>query len=142
MLNVRQASYVKYNLKWRDHLKTCLNAIWMFNQRFFFKLLAYFTKIKFKKSTNNRIILNVLKYADSLFSVRSAVLEEQAEQQREMEFKLTGLQKELEILDSSLVRAQAEIDKKQHLIDRRLDEKSGLVESGKSVSPLEAELQV
>ena len=75
-------------------------------------------------------------------TIRSAVLEEQSEQQREMEFKLTGLQKELELLDSSLVRAQAEIDKKQHLIDRRLDEKSGLVESGKSISPLEAELQV
>jgi hypothetical protein len=29
----------------------------------------------------------------------------------------------------------------QHLIDRRLEEKSNLIESGKSVSPLEAELQ-
>ncbi len=70
------------------------------------------------------------------------MLEEQAEQERDMESKLSGLQKELELLDSSLVRAQAEIDKKQHLIDRRLDEKSSLVESGKSVSPLEAEFTV
>jgi hypothetical protein len=77
-----------------------------------------------------------------LFTIRSAVLEEQAEQERDMESKLSGLQKELELLDSSLVRAQAEIDKKQHLIDRRLDEKSSLVESGKSVSPLEAEFTV
>ena len=58
-----------------------------------------------------------------------------------MESKLSGLQKELEILDSNIVRAQAEIDKKQHLIDRRLDEKTNLVEAGKAVSPLEAELQ-
>ena len=84
----------------------------------------------------------MLKNADSLFTIRSAVLEEQAEQERDMESKLSGLQKELELLDSSLVRAQAEIDKKQHLIDRRLDEKSSLVESGKSVSPLEAEFTV
>ncbi len=77
-----------------------------------------------------------------MFTIRSAVLEEQAEQERDMESKLSGLQKELELLDSSLVRAQAEIDKKQHLIDRRLDEKSSLVESGKSVSPLEAEFTV
>jgi hypothetical protein len=77
-----------------------------------------------------------------LFTTRSAVLEEQAEQERDMESKLSGLQKELELLDSSLVRAQAEIDKKQHLIDRRLDEKSSLVESGNSVSPLEAEFTV
>ncbi len=70
------------------------------------------------------------------------MLEEQAEQERDMESKLSGLQKELELLDSSLVRAQAEIDKKQHLIDRRLDEKSSLVESGNSVSPLEAEFTV
>ncbi len=88
------------------------------------------------------MIDNCLKNADSLFTIRSAVLEEQAEQERDMESKLSGLQKELELLDSSLVRAQAEIDKKQHLIDRRLDEKSSLVESGKSVSPLEAEFTV
>jgi hypothetical protein len=86
--------------------------------------------------------LTIVKNADSLFTTRSAVLEEQAEQERDMESKLSGLQKELELLDSSLVRAQAEIDKKQHLIDRRLDEKSSLVESGKSVSPLEAEFTV
>ena len=58
-----------------------------------------------------------------------------------MESKLTGLQKELEVLDSAIVRAQAEVDKKQHVIDRRLEEKVTLIESGKSVSPLEAELQ-
>ena len=72
---------------------------------------------------------------------RTAIVEEQAEQQRDMESKLSGLQKELEILDSNIVRAQAEIDKKQHLIDRRLDDKTSLVEAGKAVSPLEAELQ-
>jgi len=54
---------------------------------------------------------------------------------------LTGLQKELEILEAGIVRAQAEVDKKQHVIDRRLEEKAALIESGKSVSPLEAELQ-
>ncbi len=58
-----------------------------------------------------------------------------------MESKLSGLQKELELLEASIVRAQAEIDKKQHLIDRRLDEKTHLIESGKAVSPLEAELK-
>ncbi len=68
-------------------------------------------------------------------------MEEQKEQQRDMESKLSGLQKELELLEASIVRAQAEIDKKQHLIDRRLDEKTHLIESGKAVSPLEAELK-
>jgi hypothetical protein len=68
-------------------------------------------------------------------------VEEQKEQQRDMESKLSGLQKELELLEASIVRAQAEIDKKQHLIDRRLDEKTHLIESGKAVSPLEAELK-
>ena len=58
-----------------------------------------------------------------------------------MESKLTGLQKELEILETGIIRAQAEIDKKQHLIDRRLDDKTALLEAGKSVSPLEAEVQ-